>query len=313
MGAGRAGRRSPSAASSRRGCSARATRPTSPTSGGRSSRRPASRSRPPSSLRNRPWGDPPAYQTSGSSACPGVSQKTGVEAAAQRSPARNAGGLVDSVQVAPRSSDQMTVGPRCPVPRGEHGPTRSWVVHDVVGDVSEEHRVAELPLGAAVTAEQEDALPGSDEKGCGGGVVGGPHGTHLRPFEPAVRRGRMRSGREDSRCRRRRGRGSVEVRLRQELDHGIVREDPPTAARRRGLDRRRRHRPRHHPATTRDQPRSPTTFARRSSTCRWTCAPNVRCGSSDRSAPGRRRRSPPASRSPSEPWRDRREHPVPAS
>ena len=72
----RAGRRSPSAASSRRACSR--TGHSAHVSHSLWSFQPLTGSHvsPPSSVRNRPCGDPPAYQTPGSLLCPGVSQNT---------------------------------------------------------------------------------------------------------------------------------------------------------------------------------------------------------------------------------------------
>jgi hypothetical protein len=67
---------------------------------------------PPSSVRNRPWGEPPAYQTPGWSAWPGVSQKTARRLRARRSPEVNAGGRDASAHLAPASVERMTVGPR---------------------------------------------------------------------------------------------------------------------------------------------------------------------------------------------------------
>src|SRR5262249_61549468 len=72
---------------------------------------------PASSERNRPGGEVPAYQTSGSLSCPGVTQKTeSTDRPFSPSGALgNAGGLSDSVQLEPASFDQKTVGPRWPV------------------------------------------------------------------------------------------------------------------------------------------------------------------------------------------------------
>src|SRR6187549_1733319 len=64
---------------------------------------------PPSLVVNSPCGDPPAYQTPGSSACPGMSQNTADSDRASRSPVRNAGGLEASLHVAPLSSVKNTV------------------------------------------------------------------------------------------------------------------------------------------------------------------------------------------------------------
>ncbi len=71
---------------------------------------------PPSSERNRPCGDVPAYQTPGSLAWPGVSQK--VWSTLRPLPSAffvNAGGCFASFQVRPRSVERKIVGPRCPV------------------------------------------------------------------------------------------------------------------------------------------------------------------------------------------------------
>ena len=71
--------------------------------------------RPSSSLRNSPWGDPPAYQVPLSLAGPGVSQITDLSARPCASPGAKAGGFDASDHVAPRSVERNTVGPRCPV------------------------------------------------------------------------------------------------------------------------------------------------------------------------------------------------------
>src|SRR4051794_9202804 len=67
---------------------------------------------PPSSDRNNPCGEPPAYQEPGSLAWPGVSQNTALSDRLSRSPVANAGGRLASVHVAPLSAERNTVGPR---------------------------------------------------------------------------------------------------------------------------------------------------------------------------------------------------------
>src|SRR5713101_22593 len=71
---------------------------------------------PPSSERNNPGGETPAYQAPGSEECPGVSQNT-CSTARPFSPAAalgNAGGRCASFQVRPKSVERNTVGPRWP-------------------------------------------------------------------------------------------------------------------------------------------------------------------------------------------------------
>jgi hypothetical protein len=68
---------------------------------------------PPSSLRNSPFGDVPAYQTSGSAAVDGVSQKTWSTARSRGSPVGKRGGDAASFQVRPPSRLRKTVGPKC--------------------------------------------------------------------------------------------------------------------------------------------------------------------------------------------------------
>ena len=72
---------------------------------------------PPSSERNRPCGEVPAYQVSRSLACPGVSQKVWSTERAGGPPAglAKAGGCRASFQVRPRSVERKIVGPRWPV------------------------------------------------------------------------------------------------------------------------------------------------------------------------------------------------------
>ena len=65
-----------------------------------------------SSVRKRPCGDPPAYQTPGWLAAPGESQKTDFRLRCNRSPVRNAGGMEASRQVDPPSLERKTLGPR---------------------------------------------------------------------------------------------------------------------------------------------------------------------------------------------------------
>src|SRR5438552_7243341 len=71
---------------------------------------------PPSSERNNPGGETPAYQAPGSEECPGVSQNT-CSTARPFSPGAafgNAGGRSASFHVRPKSVERNTVGPRCP-------------------------------------------------------------------------------------------------------------------------------------------------------------------------------------------------------
>ena len=72
---------------------------------------------PPSSERNSPCGEVPAYQTSGSLAWAGVSQKVwSTERPFCPSGAlAKAGGRAASFQLRPMSVERNTVGPRCPV------------------------------------------------------------------------------------------------------------------------------------------------------------------------------------------------------
>ena len=68
---------------------------------------------PPSSERNRPCGEVPAYQVSRSLACPGVSQKVwSTERAGRPGRLAKAGGCFASFHVRPRSVERNTVGPR---------------------------------------------------------------------------------------------------------------------------------------------------------------------------------------------------------
>ena len=73
--------------------------------------------RPPSGERNRPCGEVPAYQTSGSLACAGASQKLWSTLRASRPflAGPKAGGVSASCQVSPRSVERKIVGPRWPV------------------------------------------------------------------------------------------------------------------------------------------------------------------------------------------------------
>src|SRR2546422_610813 len=72
---------------------------------------------PPSSERNSPCGDVPAYHTLGSLLCPGVSQKTWstTRPFCPSGTLGNAGGALASCQLLPKSVDRKTVGPRWPV------------------------------------------------------------------------------------------------------------------------------------------------------------------------------------------------------
>src|SRR6185503_15546603 len=65
---------------------------------------------PPSSVRNKPCGDPPAYQDPGSLVWPGVNQNTELSERFSRSPVANAGGRLASVHVSPPSFERNTVG-----------------------------------------------------------------------------------------------------------------------------------------------------------------------------------------------------------
>src|SRR5215510_3126548 len=69
---------------------------------------------PPSSLRNSPLGDVPAYHVPGSLACPGVNQNTWSTARPRGSPLTNCGGVAASFHVSPPSLLRNSVGPRCP-------------------------------------------------------------------------------------------------------------------------------------------------------------------------------------------------------
>ena len=72
---------------------------------------------PPSSERNRPCGEVPAYHTSGSAAGPGMSQKVWSTARPVRGSAvlAKAGGRAASFHVRPKSVERKTVGPKWPV------------------------------------------------------------------------------------------------------------------------------------------------------------------------------------------------------
>ncbi len=101
---------------------------------------------PPSSVRNSPCGEPPAYQEPGSSAWPGVSQNTELRDRPWASPSAKAGGGVASCHVRPRSLERNTVGPRWPGAAGrQEGGAVARVEHDVLDDVAEEHRPGRRP------------------------------------------------------------------------------------------------------------------------------------------------------------------------
>ena len=91
---------------------------------------------PPSSERNSPCGEVPAYHTFGSDAWAGVSQNVW-STARPFSPSgafANAGGCAASFQVRPRSMERNTVGPRCPVfaaassVRPSRGSSTTWLM-----------------------------------------------------------------------------------------------------------------------------------------------------------------------------------------
>ena len=149
------------------GCSPRATRPRWPTSGGRSSRRPASQVSPPSSLRNRPCGDPPAYQDPGLVGVAGGQPEHGLDARVRvRRPGRKAGGRTASVQVRTEVVGAEHRRPEVTGAGGEHqAPSVPWVEDQVLGDVAEEHRLAEGPVAARLVGMQDEGtLPRAHEQ-----------------------------------------------------------------------------------------------------------------------------------------------------
>src|SRR5689334_7910488 len=89
---------------------------------------------PPSSLRNSPCGEVPAYHVPLSLACPGVSQNVWSTTCpfCPSGAFGNAGGRVASFHVLPESCERNTVGPRCPVRaasssvRGSRGSCTTW-------------------------------------------------------------------------------------------------------------------------------------------------------------------------------------------
>ena len=124
----------------------RASRPRSPTSGGRSNPVTGAHVSPPSSLRKRPCGDPPAYQTPGSSRWPGLNQTTELDASLERVAFGERGGpgrfLPRLAQVVrPEHGRAEVAGPR----RDEQRLAVAWVEHHVLDDLAEEDRARSGP------------------------------------------------------------------------------------------------------------------------------------------------------------------------
>ena len=71
---------------------------------------------------------------------------------------------VASVQVAPRSSDRNTVGPRWPVRMAAQHAAVAGIEHHVLGDVAEEGRLARVQGIGGVAREDEGALAGPHQQ-----------------------------------------------------------------------------------------------------------------------------------------------------
>ena len=153
---------------------------------------------PPSSERNKPCGDVPAYQTPGCEACPGVSQN--VWSTTRPLSGAKAGGAAASFHVRPPSCERNTVGPRCPVRAAassvlpSRGSSIAWCTmcpRKVGGDSFHERR-------RRVARERPQSLAGRDQEAHaarrgGAGVVwhaghGGPCSSWKRTFRALARR-----------------------------------------------------------------------------------------------------------------------------